>query len=120
MAREVVHGGGGEFEHQRRPEIADPENEFSVGAEPRRAEESENVVSGDGNGGGFLLVVLETVREKLGDKRLLFFESSSIEGRSAGKLFDEIPVTDKPAINEAGEALRAAGDCHVFYFWSSH
>lgn len=68
MAREIVYGGACEFEDQRRLEIADPENEFCVGAEPRWAEESENVVSGDRNGGGFFLVVLKTVREKLGHK----------------------------------------------------
>lgn len=118
--REVFHGNFSEFEHKRRLEIADPENESSVGVEPRWTEESENVVSGDGNSGGFLLVVLKTVRKKLGHKRFLFFESdtvSFIEGRrSARKLFDEIPVTNKPAINEASEALRAGGDWHVLYY----
>lgn len=97
MAREVVHGDLGEFKHKRRLEIADPENEFSVGVKPRWAEERENVVTGDGNGGEFLLVVLKTVRKKLGHKRLLFFERdtvSFIQGGSARKLFDEIPVTD--------------------------
>ena len=62
MAREVVDGGVREFEDERRLEIADPEDEPGVGGEPRRAEEGENVVSGEGDGGGFLLVVLETVR----------------------------------------------------------
>lgn len=62
MAREVADGGVRELEHKRGLEVADPEDESGVGGEPRRAEEGEDVVSGEGDGGGFLLVVLEAVR----------------------------------------------------------
>lgn len=36
-----------------------------------------------------------------------------VEGGSARELFDEIPVADQPTVNEAAEALGAAGDWHV-------
>lgn len=55
------------------------------------------------------------MREELGHEKLLVLESDAVSfvgGRSARKLFDEMPVTDKPAISEAGEALRAGGDWH--------
>ena len=66
------------------------------------------------------MVVLETVREELGHEKLLVLESDAVgfvQGRSARKLFDEMPVTNQPAVGEAGEALGAGGDWH---FWSSH
>lgn len=40
-----------------------------------------------------------------------------VQGRGARKLFDEIPVTNQPTVNEAAEALGAAGDWHVFVYF---
>lgn len=60
------------------------------------------------------MVVLETVREKMGHKRIFFYWSYTgfIGRRNACKVFDELPVTEKPVIDEARKGFRAACDWH--------
>lgn len=59
------------------------------------------------------MVVLETVREKLGHKRFFFYRSYTSGFISKlCKLLDELLVMEKPVIEEGRKGFRAADDWH--------